>query len=203
MSAIIERQTTEEPVGARRLWTIADLAALPDQLPTGPARYELWDGELRLMSPPGEIHGNLQGQLVTLLNVYGAWEGLGRADAEVGIVLKEGDPATVVGADAAFYTPDQLPVRRTTEGYSLTVPALVVEVRSKNDTLREMEAKARAYLAAGVTTVWVADPLRKVVTIYRGGQEPEVLGSEQVLTAPEFIPRLEHPIAALFEGADE
>ena len=36
-----------------RLFTVADLAALPDELPSGPVHYELDNGRLITMPPPG------------------------------------------------------------------------------------------------------------------------------------------------------
>ena len=37
----------------RRLLTVADLAVFPDELPSGPVKYELDDGKLVMMAPPG------------------------------------------------------------------------------------------------------------------------------------------------------
>lgn len=38
---------------SRRLFTVADVAAMPTSLPTGDVRYELDDGELVTTPPPG------------------------------------------------------------------------------------------------------------------------------------------------------
>ena len=43
-----------------RLLTAADVAALPDRLPSGPVKYELHNGKLIVMAPPGDIHGYRQ-----------------------------------------------------------------------------------------------------------------------------------------------
>ena len=40
-----------------KLLTVADLAALPSELPSGTVRYELHHGVLVTMPPPGDIHG--------------------------------------------------------------------------------------------------------------------------------------------------
>jgi len=199
MSATIEKQVPEEAMVTKRLWTIADLAALPHQLPSGPAVYELWEGELRLMPPMGDVHGNLELRIGTLFTIHGEWEGVGRpSGGDVGVVLKAEEPATVVGADVVFFTADQQPVQHSKEGYLLTIPALLVEVRSKNDTVRELEAKAAAYLSAGTQVVWICDPSRETVTVYRSGQEPQVLRGDDTLTS-EMLPSLNHPIRELFK----
>ena len=46
-----------------RRFTAADLAAMPDQLPSGPVNFELRNGSFVLMSPTGRRHGNLQSRL--------------------------------------------------------------------------------------------------------------------------------------------
>jgi hypothetical protein len=57
-----------------------------------------------------------------------------------------------------------LPIRRTPEGYLETIPELVVEVRSKNDTLAALEHRAQDYLLAGAAVVWVVDPISRNVS---------------------------------------
>jgi Uma2 family endonuclease len=185
-----------------RLLTAADLAALPTELPTGTVRYELREGELRIMAPTGDVHGGVESAIAEVLRARGQRQGHGRARCgEVGIFLQR-DPDTVVGADAAFLTNDQLPVRRSREGYLETVPALIAEVRSKNDTDAEVAQKVADYLAAGARLVWVADPDRLTVTAHRPGEPPVELGIEETLTAEGIIPDFAVPVAELFADLD-
>jgi len=107
---------------------------MPTSLPDGDVRYELDDGVLVAMAPPGGEHGFKQSELLRYLIVEAQLKDLGRASGEVGIVLRR-KPDRVVGADAAFLTKDQLPAKYSREGYLETIPKLVVEIRSKNDTL--------------------------------------------------------------------
>ncbi|MBA4186983.1 MAG: hypothetical protein C0467_03095 [Planctomycetaceae bacterium] len=81
--------------------------------------------------------------------------------------------------------------------YLLTPPALVVEVRSKNDSQPEIDAKVQQYLAAGVVLVWVADPELRTVTAYRANQPPTVFAATDTLTADPVIPGFAVPIAEL------
>src|SRR5205823_5969430 len=120
-----------------------------------------------------------------------------------GVVIQVESPQTCFGADVAFLTKDQLPVRRSKEGYLLTIPALVAEVRSKNDTRKEIQEKVDRYLAAGVRLVWVADPAPRSVTAYRPGEEPRVFHEDEDLTAEGVLPALRFPVRRLFEGLDE
>jgi len=182
----------------RRLLTVADLAALPDDLPSGPVKYELDDGRLvTLTAPPGEIHGSNQGTIIYLLKLHGQRKGHGKALGEVGIILRR-NPDTVRAPDAAFVLKRSLPVRTSPEGYLETIPELVVEVRSKNDSMVELRAKADEYLDAGVQIVWLVDPASTTVTVCRAKQSPRKLGIGDILKAERIIPGFHVPVAELF-----
>lgn len=188
---------------ATRLLTAADLAALPTELPSGTVQYELWEGVLRIMAPPGEEHGGVEAAFAEVLRSQGQRRGFGRTRCgEVAIVLSR-NPDTVVGADVAFLTADQLPTRRSREGYLETVPALIVEIRSKNDTGTKVADKVAAYLAAGARAVWVADPGPRTVAIHRPEQPVIELGIDDTLTADEIIPGFAVPVADLFADLDD
>ncbi|MBX9624071.1 MAG: Uma2 family endonuclease [Gemmataceae bacterium] len=188
-----------KPVRAERLLTAADLAALPTSLPSGDVRYELDDGRLIVMPPPGDIHGRRQAKVITHLDTQGEEKGHGEVRGEVGIVLRR-NPDRVVGADAAFILTASLPVRRSKEGYLETIPELVVEVRSKNDTSNEVRAKKEEYFDAGVRLVWVIDPDDRTVTAHQPGQPPLVFAEADTLTCP-LIPGFAVPVARLFVGS--
>lgn len=182
--------------GTGRLLTIADVAALPSRLPSGDVRYELHDGVLAVMSPPGGIHGRRQLRFARYLSTEGEERGHGEAFAEVGIILRR-YPDHLVGADAAFVSANQLPTLMSPEGYLTTIPELVVEVRSKNDMQPEIDQKVSDYLAAGVVLVWVADPDTRTVTVYQSGRPPVVLTAADTLTALPVIPGFAVPVADL------
>src|SRR5262249_24109445 len=98
------------------------------------------------------------------------------------------NPDRVVGADAVFIANASLPLRRSPEGYLETIPELIVEVRSKNDTGPQVEQKVSDYLQAGVRLVWVPDPQAGVVPVYRQGQPPQVRHADDVLACDDIIP---------------
>jgi Uma2 family endonuclease len=170
-----------------RLLTAADVAALPTSLPSGDVKYELHDGRLVVMPPPGARHGRRQAKFARYLQTEGEEKGHGEAFAEVGVLLRR-NPDHLLGTDAAFVAANQLPARTSPEGYLLTVPALVVEVRSKNDTQPEIDTKVNDYLTAGALLVWVADPDARTVTVHQPGTAPVVLAATDTLTAPPVIP---------------
>jgi Uma2 family endonuclease len=177
-----------------KLLTAADLAALPSELPSGPVLYELHHGVLVTIPPPGDIHGAVESNLAAELKVQGERQGHGKArSGDVAIVLAR-NPDHVYGADALFVTNARLPIRRSPEGYLETIPELIVEVRSKNDTLAALERRAQDYLRAGAVVVWVVDPINRNVVEYRQGGTTRTFAEDDTLTVPDLIPGFALPV---------
>ena len=189
--------TTRKPGAPNwpRPLTAADLAAMPTSLPGGDVKYELDDGVLVVMAPSGGDHGRKQHVVGRILDREAEQKGLGRAYGEVGIVLRRG-PDRVPGADAAFLTADQLPARYTREGYLETIPKLIVEIRSKNDTPAEMESKAAEYLAAGAVEVWVLDPEAQTIAKHTAAGVSALCGDE--LLTSELLPGFRVAVSHFF-----
>ena len=182
-----------------RLFTAADLAAMPEHLPSGDVSFELHHGRLVPMSPPGATHGNLQVRIGAELISQGEKKGYGKAFTEVGVVLAR-NPDHIVGADAAFVTSDSLPARESPEGYLETIPELVVEVRSKNDTAAEVSGKVADYLQAGSKSVWVVDDASATVAEYRPNSPPRVYRKSDTLTCNDLIPGFRLGLDDLFRA---
>jgi len=181
-----------------RLYTAADLAMMPSEVPSGTMLYELDNGRLISLPPHDDAHGAVEGSIVGSLYSDGEQAGNGKVRCGgTGVVLWR-NPDRVVGADALFVANASLPIRRSPEGYLETIPDLVLEVVSRNDTRAYIQRKVDDYLAAGVRIVWVADPQRQTITIHRPGAAPEVLGVGDMLTAGEVIPGFRMPVADAF-----
>jgi Uma2 family endonuclease len=178
--------------------TVADVAALPDDLPSVPVKYELDNGRLIIMPPPGDIHSVIQCNLAAEFKVQGERRGHGKARVEVGVILRR-DPDRLVGPDAAFIANQSLPLRLSPEGYLETIPDLVAEVRSKNESLPEVQRKVEDYLTAGVRVVWVVDTLQRNVTAYRRGRDAAVFGEVDTLTVEDIIPGFRIAVRDLFQ----
>ena len=198
MSATLTERT-RPPMAIQRLLTCADVVALPATLPTGDVRYELDNGRLVIMAPPGDLHGAIQLNIGYELKRQGELAGHGKARTEVGIVLWR-DPDRLVGADAAFVAKSSLPIRLTREGYLESIPDLVVEIRSRNDILAELTAKATDYLCAGVRIVWLVDPPSRTVLAYSGQSEPRRLGENDLLDAGDVIPGFRLTVADILQS---
>lgn len=189
-----------EPVlqPAPRPLTAADLQAFPEEVPSGPIDYELDNGRLVLiMAPPGDRHGAAQLTIGAYLKFLGELKQHGKARTETGVILWR-NPDRVVTPDVMFAAKKSLPLQISPEGYWLTIPELVVEVRSKNDSAKYIERKVEHYLQAGVEVVWVADPTAGRVAVHRQGGEVKTLGLDDFLELPGLIPDFKVAVADVF-----
>jgi Uma2 family endonuclease len=62
-----------------------------------------------------------------------------------------------------------------------------------------VEAKAREWLAGGVAVVWVVDPQRRVVEVWRSENERQQLGEGEILTGEPLLPGFQISVRFLFE----
>jgi len=198
MSSITSDDLTRPPLEPYlRLLTVADLAAMPGDLPSGDVKYELDNGRLIVTPPPGGPHGSVQVHFASELLAFVEQQGLGKVWVESGVVLWR-NPDRCVGPDVFFVAQERLPVKLSPEGYLETIPDLVVEVRSKNDTKPFLERKAGDYLKAGVRLVWVADPEAKSVIEYRPGAAAKSLREADTLQCEDIIRGWRLSLAELF-----
>lgn len=197
MSTIITEPMEAEAPTIPRLLTVADVAVLPDLLPSGQVKYELEEGRLIIMAPPGDVHGAAQLKLGFQLMQLGELKGHGKARTETSVVLSR-NPDTVFVPDALFVASRSLPIRLSPEGYLETKPDIVVEVMSKNDSSQGLHRKAQKYLAAGVRLVWILDPQTRTVTVLAPVAEPVQLHETDTLTAGEIIPAFSVRVGELF-----
>jgi Uma2 family endonuclease len=149
------------------------------------------------MVPPGDIHGAAQSNLAFQLKLHGELAGHGKARTEVGVVLWR-NPDRVVTPDVLFIANKSLPLRHSPEGYLETIPELVIEVRSKNDSKRYIQHKVEDYLKAGVAIVWVADPTTKTVSVHKRDAKSKEFSEADALTLPGLIPEFALLVAEIF-----
>jgi Uma2 family endonuclease len=137
-------------------------------------RYELVQGELRMMSPAGAKHGRIALKLARRLGDHVEQHDLGETfAAETGFLLEQ-NPDTVRAPDVAFVSHARLRGLADHPGYLPLAPDLVAEVVSPNDSSSDVEEKALGWLSAGVAVVLVVDPQTKTIRDYRSAQEIRV-----------------------------
>jgi Uma2 family endonuclease len=70
-----------------------------------------------------------------------------------------------------------------------------VEILSKSDTLEEINDRSDDWLNAGVRMLWIVDPFRHTVTIYRPGHDTMLLGQRATLEGDPVVPGFRCPVA--------
>lgn len=170
------------------------------RMPSDGYRYELIAGELRMMSPAGWRHGDVGGWLHGIIAAHVSKQRLGKVFlAETGFVLAR-DPDTVRAPDIAFIHKDHLPADLPEDAYWPGPPDLAVEVVSPSETYRDVDEKAKAWLAAGTQLVWVVNPLQRTVSVYRGEADTETLTAGHELNGGDVLPGFRCPVSDIFAG---
>ena len=167
-------------------------------MPADGSRYELVKGELRRMSPAGTEHGaivfNLSGLLAPHIKANDLGQGFG---AETGFKIAA-DPDTVRAADIAFVRRERIPETGIPHNFWQTSPDLAVEVVSPGDTYSEVNEKVEDWLGAGTRAVWVVDPRRRVVTIYRSLTGVTRLSGVDELDGGDVVPGFRCKVSEIF-----
>ena len=159
----------------------------------GGKRHELVRGVLIERVATGDPHALTVSRTTTVLTNYSDDNDYGETRAgEPGYRL-EFAPDTVRAPDVAWVAPGRIP--EGTRGFPNLAPDLVVEVVSPGQNLAE---KAAMWLSFGSREVWVANPDPISITRYRHGQDPEVLGEDDVLDGGELLPGFSVPVWRLF-----
>jgi Uma2 family endonuclease len=177
----------------KTLLTAEELLRLPDN----GLRQELLDGVLVEMSPPGGTHGRVSSNVVLALRVWADSRHLGNVLTEVGVILRR-DPDRVRAPDVCFIAQERIPHDGVPAGYLGFVPDLIVEVVSPWDRPREIHEKAEEWLRAGAALVWVLDPDRRAVHVYRTGAAVRALAEADTLNAEPALPGFSVSVSDLF-----
>jgi Uma2 family endonuclease len=108
------------------------------------------------------------------------------------------NPDTTVGVDVVYISAE-LSARQTGKTTVIEgVPQLVVEILSPSDTFDEINEKIDTYLSAGVPLVWIVEPRRRTVTVYRPQRPAALVVEGQELSGEEVLPCFHVPLEELF-----
>jgi Uma2 family endonuclease len=150
-------------------------------------RFELDDGELIEMPPAGPEHGETENETAYVLTRYVKEHNLGRIwTGDVGFKLLED---RVRAPDVAFVSRERLlRTPRPGTGFYPGAPDLAVEIRSPEDETGELLLKVSRFISAGTRLVWVIDPQRETVTVYRANGDVLVLRGEDLVSGEDVLP---------------
>jgi len=163
------------------------------RLPEDGKRYELEAGVVVTEPQPFPRHAQIQAHLVFQFV----------EPRQLGVVLTEGgfllsrDPDTVRGPDVSFVRRDRFDVEEAERAFFHGSPDLAIEILSPSNRPGEVRGKVADYLAAGSRLVWVVDPARAIVTVYRTLLAPRLVRSDGALEGEDVLPGLSISVAAL------
>lgn len=75
--------------------------------------------------------------------------------------------------------------------FARIVPDFIVELRSKSDNLRKLQAKMREYIENGVRLGWLIDPSEKRLHVYRADNTIEILEHPSKVSGEDVLPGFE------------
>ena len=146
------------------------------------------EGELLIMPPTGSETGNRNFDIVVELGIWNKQTKLGKGfDSSTGFTLPNGakrspDASWVKIERWNALTPEQQ------ESFAPICPDFVVELRSRTDSLKELQDKMQEYIDNGAILGWLIDRKNKQVEIYRPGKEVEILENPATLSGEDVLP---------------
>jgi len=174
--------------------TADQLLALPDD----DRRHELVAGSVVSEPPASFRHGDIAAEVFRRLIEFVRREDLGRVvSTETGFLLAR-DPDTVRAPDVAFVSHSRFQRAGAFRGYLPGPPDLAVEVLSPSERPADVHAKIGDYLAAGTRLVWMIDPSRRQVRIYRSLLQPSILDETAMLEGDDLLPGFSVRVDRLF-----
>ncbi|MEH2334869.1 Uma2 family endonuclease [Nostoc sp.] len=145
-------------------------------------------GELLIMPPTGSDTGNRNFDMVVELGIWNKQTKLGKGfDSSTGFTLPNGaerspDVSWVKIERWNALTPEQQ------EKFAPICPDFIVELRSRIDSLKELQDKMQEYIENGAQLGWLIDRKNKRVEIYRPGKDVEILDNPASLSGENILP---------------
>ena len=133
------------------------------------------NGELLIMTPAGFGTSRMNQRIGRLLDEWAEEDGRGICtDSNGGYSLPDGSMRT---PDAAWVRSERVASLSEEErsGFAPLCPDFVMELRSESDRLGPLRAKMEMWMVNGAEVGWLIDPKTRTVTVYRAGEQPEML----------------------------
>lgn len=142
-------------------------------------------GELMTMPPVGWESSKRNSKLNVRVGVWNEQTQLGEVlDSSGGFILPNG---ALRSPDVTWIEKSKLEGLTGDVTFPELVPDFVIELRSKTDSLKPLQAKMLEYRDNGVRLGWLINPQQQQVEIYRLGAEIETLQSPTTLSGEDVL----------------
>lgn len=182
--------------------SLEEFLALPEEENTERMLIRGRLSERSLVTKRNRFHSRLTARISYLLEAWLQKHSQLRgevASGEAGAIIRHEPVATTVGIDVAYFGPDV--TASTANGTSLyeRAPVLAVEILSPHKTTEEIQNKVVEYLECGSKLVWVVEPRRRTVTVYRPDADPVLFNVRQTIDGDSSLPGLSLPVVEMFQ----
>jgi Uma2 family endonuclease len=164
-------------------------------LPENRDRYfELVHGEIVEKPMPTEEHGVIALKIGSKLLIFVEMKGVGR----VGVEVRNRTPSDEHNTrqpDISYFSNSERPLVR--KGAVSQMPDLAVEIKSPDDSYKEMREKADYYLANGARMVWLVYPEKQLVEAHTP-DDFDILTLSDILGGGEVLPGFMLPVRDIF-----
>ena len=127
-----------------------------------------------IMAPTGSFSGNRNANLLANFVIWNRTYHLGYVfDSSAGFTLPNG---AIRSPDVSFVLKDRWEAlsQDEQEKFAPLCPDFVLELRSKNDSLADLQQKMEEYITNGAAFGWLIDPYEKKVHLYDAQQQTTV-----------------------------
>jgi Uma2 family endonuclease len=156
-------------------------------------RTELVDGSIIIMSPSGYEPEEVGTEFASLLRNWVRPRKLGRVvGSSAGFKLPNSD---LRAPDVSFVRAERLKI--STEDYAELVPDLVVEVKSKTDSIDKLREKIQEFMTLGSQVGILINPKTRTLEVSQNG-ETVIFKDGDILTLPDLLPGFEVVISEIW-----
>jgi Uma2 family endonuclease len=145
-------------------------------------------GELIIMPPVGAISGNRESDFNGYVWLWNLQTKLGKVfSSSTVFTLPNGGKRSPDVAWIANERWESLSIKEK-EIFAKICPDFVIELRSRTDSLIQLQEKMQEYLNSGLRLGWLIDPQNQQVEIYRQNQSVEIVSLPTSLSGENVLP---------------
>ncbi|WP_371735590.1 Uma2 family endonuclease [Dolichospermum sp. UHCC 0315A] len=145
-------------------------------------------GELIIMPPVGAISGNRESEFNADVVIWNRQSKLGKVfSSSTVFTLPNGGKRSPDVAWIANERWESLTIQEK-EKFAKICPDFVIELRSRTDSLSQLQEKMQEYLNSGLRLGWLIDTQNQQVEIYRQNQSVEIVSLPTSLSGENVLP---------------
>ncbi len=155
------------------------------------------DGDLEIMTPVNMRGAQSEAWIGSRLFAWAEEHGGITFSPNVGFTLPD---TSVRSPDASWLSQEKWDALGEEQaGFGRVCPEFLIELLSKSDSRKMLEAKMDLWMANGAELAWMIDPFAREVMVYRAGRPVEKLSAPELLIADAAVPGFSLELRKLWE----